>query len=520
MSMMRWNEDEARRLILGQMVSLIDGMRTQAIRSSTGKFRKREPISVFRPQTLQELMAQVDVELEKLTAEHGQLRDFAECMRTLLQRLPDASLLEMYDAVMDASAQWLGDVEVEDADGQRTDAQHPTQLEEVSLLLEDLRRERRKPTRREKLAIHMAHEALANGARLQLPYKPLPIPGFGETQTHMSVTDPGEGHLAGTTTREDWLRGVLVHVEHLERGHQDRESVESYRIPRILNVAKVRLHVAGRAPVTSFIGRPMFDSGKFHLDLWKTVQTMSGTCTAMFQMGVAECKVAMDRMTASQIVEFMRGLRSNILRDARKQLLSAAFNLNTPLVDDRNGRSRIVVDRKEIGLLGIELVKEGGFDKVTWDGAADTYPSLPVMEQLTHAEALELVHRAHERGLRTYFSAGFRFPHIPLAVYTGVDGVGIGGAQILRYMDSQTGYHGPFQPENISRILAIRDEAARSPLGRAAALLARLDWLHFQRRLDDRQEAFRAELYEALSRQQVESILQDFEAQSESQSAA
>ena len=512
MSMMKWNDDEARRLLLGQLVSLVDGVRTLAIRTSPGPFRKHEPIAVFRPHTLQELMSLVELELEKLVADHAHLRDFASAMRTLLHRLPSDSPRELYDAVMDAAEQWLGDVADEDADGLRSDAAPPTQLEEVSLLIDDLRRERRKTTRREKLAIHTAHEALANGARLHLPYKPLPVPGFGDTQTYMSVTDPGEGHIAGTTTREDWLRGVLVHVEHLERGHQDRESVESYRIPRILNVAKVRLHVAGRAPVTSFIGRPMFDSGKFHLDLWKTVQTMAGTCTAMFQLGVAECKVAMERMTASQIVEFMRCLRTNILRDARTQLLSAAFNLNTPILDDRAGGSRLVTGRKEIGLLGIELVKAGGFDKVTWDGSADTYPSIPVMEQLSHAEALELVHRAHERGLRTYFSAGFRFPHIPLAVYTGVDGVGIGGAQILRYMDSQTGYHGPFQPENISRILAIRDEAARSPLGRAAALLARLDWMASQGRLDDRQQEFRAGLYEALSRQQVDELLGDLDA--------
>jgi hypothetical protein len=80
-------------------------------------------------------------------------------------------------------------------------------------------------------------------------------------------------------------------------------------------------------------------------------------------------------------------------------------------------------------------------------------------------------------------------------------------------MDSRTGYHGPFQPENISRILAIRDEAARSPLGRAAALLARLDWLSSQRRLDERQEQLRLELYEALSLRQVDGLLQDIESQ-------
>ena len=40
----------------------------------------------------------------------------------------------------------------------------------------------------------------------------------------------------------------------------------------------------------------------------------------------------------------------------------------------------------------------GGFEKVTWDGASDTYPSQCVMYQLTHEEAITLVHEAHERG--------------------------------------------------------------------------------------------------------------------------
>jgi hypothetical protein len=145
---------------------------------------------------------------------------------------------------------------------------------------------------------------------------------------------------------------------------------------------------------------------------------------------------------------------------------------------------------------------------VTWDGSADTYPSIPVMEQISHATAVELVHRAHERGLLTYFSAGFRLPQIAAAVYAGVDGVGIGGAQILRYMDSDTGFHGPFQPENIPAILAARDEAASSPLGRAAALLARLDWLSSQGKLTDAQEQQREELFQALCRKEVEGLLE------------
>jgi hypothetical protein len=103
---------------------------------------------------------------------------------------------------------------------------------------------------------------------------------------------------------------------------------------------------------------------------------------------------------------------------------------------------------------------------------------------------------------------GFRLPQIAAAVYSGVDGVGIGGAQILRYMDSDRGFHGPFQPENIPAILTARDEAANSPLGRAAALLARLDWLSSQGKLTDAQEQQREELFQALCRKEVEGLLE------------
>lgn len=81
---------------------------------------------------------------------------------------------------------------------------------------------------------------------------------------------------------------------------------------------------------------------------------------------------------------------------------------------------------------------------------------------------------------------------------TAVDGIGIGGAQILRFMDKRTGNHGPFLPDNIHRILAIRDEAADSPAGRAARLLARLDRLHYEGTLTSADEPKRAALFEAL----------------------
>jgi hypothetical protein len=101
----------------------------------------------------------------------------------------------------------------------------------------------------------------------------------------------------------------------------------------------------------------------------------------------------------------------------------------------------------------------------------------------------------------TYFSAGFKFHNLPLAIYTGVDGVGVGGAQILRFMDKRTGYHGPFIPENISKILAIRDEAAKSWLGKAAILLARLDRMYFEMSLPVDQNPYRRELFTAICQQ-------------------
>ena len=57
---------------------------------------------------------------------------------------------------------------------------------------------------------------------------------------------------------------------------------------------------------------------------------------------------------------------------------------------------------------------------------------------------MKLLHEAHSVGLTAYFSAGFKFENIKDAVFTGVDGIGIGGAQVLRYMDHDTGMHGPY----------------------------------------------------------------------------
>jgi hypothetical protein len=230
----------------------------------------------------------------------------------------------------------------------------------------------------------------------------------------------------------------------------------------------------------------------------KTVHTVAAACSDLFSEGLAECKIAIEGMTATQAIRYMRQLDSAVRRDRFGQVLSAAFNLNTPIVDDREGRGRLVTDRLEVGRLGIALASAGRFGKVTWDGSGNAYPSGCVLEQLTRAEALTLVHEAHEVGLLTYYSAGFRFHHLADAVFTGADGIGIGGAQILRYMDADNGHHGPFLPGNIGRILQARDEAERLARGRWAAMLSRLDRMYFERSITVEDDKLRRALWTAV----------------------
>ena len=101
-------------------------------------------------------------------------------------------------------------------------------------------------------------------------------------------------------------------------------------------------------------------------------------------------------------------------------------------------------------------------------------------------------------GLLTYFSSGFKFKEIQLAVFAGVDGVGIGGAQVLRFMDHKSGMHGPYMEENLSRILAARDEAAASVRGRGVHVLARLDTMFFEGSITREENIRRLQLFDAL----------------------
>ena len=65
-------------------------------------------------------------------------------------------------------------------------------------------------------------------------------------------------------------------------------------------------------------------------------------------------------------------------------------------------------------------------------------------------------------------------------------------------MDDKTGNHGPYLPENITRILSIRDAEASTARGRAAWLLARLDRMFFEGSLPCSLNAARIRLFKTL----------------------
>ncbi|KAK7116066.1 uncharacterized protein [Littorina saxatilis] len=374
-------------------------------------------------------------------------------------------------------------------------------LQAAQRMLKVVREEGRQPTEAEFFVQHLAYLHISNGGwGSRSESRPLGTPGFRpHTQTYMSLTDPGDGHVLGTTRFCDWMKGAIVHVEHLERpNHLPRENIESYRIPSIVDFARVRLHVGASAPTTYFVGRAVKDSGNFEEDFLKVVNLTAAAASAAFFLGAAECKVSMEGLTTAQALRYMQALRAQVMR-CKNQFLSAAWNLNQILTDDFDKKEPVkLTERMDIAMRAVEITSLGGFDKVTWDGASDTYPSKCIMYQLKHEEALTIVHEAHLRGLVTYFSAGFKFNEIRHAVWAGVDGIGIGGAQVLRYMDSQTGMHGPYMEENITRILNNRDEAAASYRGKGVQLLARLDTMYFEGSLSRPEDALRQKLFAAL----------------------
>jgi hypothetical protein len=333
-------------------------------------------------------------------------------------------------------------------------------------------------TAEELMAIERAFQLVERGAMPPPFFHPILTSIERPYQTYLSLADAGEWHLETTTAREDLLSGTIIHIEYIDRGPIDDKGVmEAYRIPSIRNAARLRVVVGDATPCTVYIGRPLFENRNFDLDLLKTAHTVAAACSAMFTLGIADCKIAMDGLSCRQAIRFMRGITGNVIRDSHSQRLSAAFNLNTPILDDRDQAHKPVTRSggHEIAMLAIELVQRGGFNKVAWDGAGNGQ-SLSIIGQLSPAELLDLVHQAHRRGLETYISAGMDADEMISAVRIGVGGVGIGTR--LHERENGTPAIGRLNQESVERVLKARDQEARKISGRAAACLAKLDWLY------------------------------------------
>ena len=349
------------------------------------------------------------------------------------------------------------------------------------------------------LALEHAYSILDQYGRLPAAYSFIRTDEFRPYQTYLSFADPGDGHLSVTVRDSDLLKGLIVHIEHIDRENvSDKSVVEAYRVPPLRTAARVRLHVGVETPCTAFIGRPTLEGGSYKLGRLKAVHTIAGACTAMFALGVAECKVAMDALTAAEAVDFMQTVAGNVQRDPGRQRLSAAFNINTRLMDDRKIHAAPVTvdDKLAIAQLAIDLTVQGQFNKVTWDGAAEG-PSKPILgKQLSTQQLLRLVHYAHERGLETYISAGMLPEHMYGAALVGVGGVGIGLK--LHHLDEVTNRPGPIKPALVKAALEHRDQAAATIAGRAAAELARLDWDYSRSLLSKPVNVLRRDLFETL----------------------
>ena len=519
----------AKRIILSTLVDLLTELENQEIRKhyTDETFQKTEPACFQKDYSSSEWLSVLTNKVFNLTQDFPYLKPLGMNLDNWLTQFENTpitpnNLLATWQELLQLFASFgykpfseasLGDVTIEvendyflvNPDSEklcRKDGSEATAfLSAITRLNELLRVEHRPPTQAEFIAIQVAKHFVKTGECVDYPYAHWGTVGFRSHQSLMSITDPGIGHIQGTVTNTDYLQGIIVHIEHLERANQGRNQIESYRIPSNQDVAMVRLLVGSDAPMSSYVGRPVFENS-FEHGFLKNVHTVAAAVSELFASGLTECKIAIEGMTATQAIQYMHCLKGIARRNKHKQILSAAFNINTPIVDDRSSTPSCVVNKLDIGLVAIELALAGGFDKVTWDGSTDTYPSKCILEQLTHKEAVTLVHKAHKKGLLSYFSAGFKFHNLPLAIYTGVDGVGVGGAQILRFMDKRTGYHGPFVPENITKILAIRDQSAESWLGRAAILLARLDRMFYEGSLSVDEDPYRLNLFEAVAKQE------------------
>jgi ABC-type phosphate/phosphonate transport system substrate-binding protein len=388
---------------------------------SNRQFVKREPTPLLQFKTTAELVRDVTDRLQNAAQSFPQLKNLPQELVPLFQVLGDPQIqgeeaIRAYQTILEILNPFINSHPAESSSGTitltaRKDAifcevsmaavvHHPDLsrgLEEdladnrfiaaTSAVLEDLRQRGEEPNIEEQIGLQIAYTLLKKGARIRGAFQSLGISGFRDIHTYLFNTDPGEGHIRVSCADRALMKGATIHVEHIDRDKEfNKEKVEAYRLPAAINAAKVRLHVGTDAPCTCYIGRPVFESGIFKIDLLKSVHMTASACTAMFMNGYADAKIAIERMTVTESVIFMKALVSNVIRDRQRQYLSAAFNINTPFQDDRsetlaynNGVAATITDRIDLCRIGILIAKQAGFDKVTWDGASNEVPSKPIL---------------------------------------------------------------------------------------------------------------------------------------------
>jgi hypothetical protein len=476
-------------------------------------FEKREPSPLLTMAGPREIADEIDAFAESTRGNHpsrsGEIARIAALARELAHARTALDALRIYHDLVDLP-DGANELVRFYADRLRVHVEVESEgdfLAAISRLFSESRDTDRKLTAPEHAALDVADWRMRSGAPLRTPFACIGTSGFRVIQTWLSLADPGPDHVRITAWDGDLLHGLIVHVEHIDRDMiADKEKVEPYRLPAAWHAARARLRVGPDAPCSAFIGRPVFENhagpsaitdAGFDMDILKTAHLHASACTAMFVNGIADCKIAIERMSSVHAIRFMRAVAGNVLRDRDRQTLSAAFNLNTPL-DDVKGRF-------EIGKAGVRLARAGGFDKIAWDGASNEVPSKPIVEQLTHAELVDLVHLAHENGLETYISAGMLAAHMKNAVFAGVDGVGIGTS--MHHVDPKTKLMGALKPDAIAVALRVRDEAASQPLGRAASMLARLDQMAFEGSLLPEEDPARGALHSAVRDQNEKAAL-------------
>ncbi len=518
---------EFRRIALEEAKRQLKRAREAAESAAAGGFVRRVPPPILKLSSPDELADEISVLALETTEKFPDLAALVEDTQRLAglmlcahaaEPLLDAyrNLLTIYKLTSDQPGQAdafslradkgaiviVSESPVDDPEGAPAWAVEADQADQafiarVSNLVAACRRAGRVLSQDEHSAVLGAYRLLDKGARVPTAYRGIGRYGFRPHQTNLSVANPGDGHITVTCASSALLDGVFVHIEHIDRdGVRDRELLEPYRLPAAINAARVRLHAGSAAACTAYVGRPVFESADVKRDLLKSVHMTASACTAMFANGVADCKIGIERMKASEAVTFMRAVAGNVVRDQTRQYLSAAFNINLPQVDDRGEMQKTVTDRIEIARLGIDLAIAGRFEKVAWDGSSNQEPSIPIVEQMPYEQLLELVHIAHERGLETYVSAGLQPTHMRACVHVGVDGVGIGTS--LHDYNPTFGLRGQLKAERVREVLNVRDAAAAEPLGRGARLLARMDRLFFEGTLPSKLEPSRQALFSAM----------------------